>query len=231
MTVRFASNLVIAPVIALAIAPTAPMVEPAAIAAPAPPVVSDAITRIENRWVDIRYVMTDTKERLAAARALRDESAALRAAHPGGPEIKFWHAMVLLLEAEYKRDLGSLKVVREAKRLFEELEAESPRLLDGRVHTGLGMLYSGVPGWPIAFGNDGKAEDYFLKALAIDPAGQEANYLYADFLRGKKKRAEAIAYFEAALRAPIRPEHARAEQFRRKEVEEDLAATRAELKP
>lgn len=225
MTVRFAGTLVIALL--------APMAMPAAMAASvvAASVASDTIARIENRWVDIRYVMTDTKERLAAARELKDESTALRAAHPGDLEIKFWHAMVLLLEAEYKRDLGSLKVVREAKRLFEELEAENPRLLGGRVHTGLGMLYSGVPGWPIAFGNDGKAEDYFLKALAIDPAGQEANYLYADFLRGKKKRAEAIPYFEAALRAPIRAEHARAEQFRRKEVEEDLAATRAELKP
>lgn len=221
MTVRLAIVLLIAAVLA-APARAAPAVALAA--------VSDAVGRIENRWVDIRYVMTDTKERLAAARALRDESEDLRAAHPGDPEIKFWHAMVLLLEAEYKRDLGSLKVVREAKGLFEELEAENPRLLEGRVHTGLGMLYSGVPGWPIAFGNDGKAEDYFRNALAIDPAGQEANYLYADFLRSKKKYAEAIPYFETALRAPIRPEHARAEEFRRKEVEEDLAATRAALK-
>lgn len=190
-----------------------------------------ALSGIENRWVDIRYVMTDDKTRLAAARDLRAESASLRAAHPTDLKVKFWHAMVLLLEAEYKRNLGSLHEVREAKRLFEEIEAENPHLLDGRVHTGLGMLYSGVPGWPIAFGDDKKAAAYFLKALEISPEGQEANYLYADFLRGKKKLAEAIPYFEIALRAPIRPGHERAEQFRHKEVEEDLAATRKELRP
>lgn len=191
---------------------------------------ASAAAHIENRWVDIRYVMTDTRERLAAARALRDETAALREAHPDDLEIKFWHAMVLLLEAEYKRDLGSLKVVREAKRLFEEIDAEDPRLLDGRVQTGLAMLYSGVPGWPIAFGDDKKAEAHFRKALEINPRGQEANYLYADFLLGKKKSSEAIGYFETALRAPIRPDHARAEEFRRHEVEHDLAQARAELK-
>ena len=189
------------------------------------------LSAIENRWVDIRYVMTDDKTRLAAARDLREESTALLTAHPNNLEVKFWHAMVLLLEAEYKRDLGSLRVVREAKRLFEDIEAQDPHLLEGRVHTGLGMLYSGVPGWPVAFGDDKKATDYFLKALEINPAGQEANYLYADFLLSKKKPAEAIPYFEIALRAPIRPAHARAEQFRHKEVEKDLAAARRELKP
>jgi tetratricopeptide (TPR) repeat protein len=190
-----------------------------------------AVARFEDRWVDIRYVMTDNKTRLAAARALQDESRALLAAHPDQPEVKFWHGMVLLLEPEYKRDLGSLRLVREAKRLFEEVAAEKPHTLDGRVHTALGMLYSGVPGWPIAFGDDKKAAAYFLKALEINPTGQEANYLYGDFLRGKKKPAEAVAYFETALRAPIRPGHERADGFRRKEVEADLAAVRKEIKP
>ncbi|MHB1205820.1 MAG: hypothetical protein ACYCZX_09650 [Rhodospirillaceae bacterium] len=190
-----------------------------------------AIAGIEDRWVDIRYVMTDNKVRLAAARALEDESRALLAANPDRAEVKFWLGMVLLLEPEFKRDLGALRQVREAKRLFEELDAENQHLLEGRVPTALGMLYSGVPGWPIAFGDDKKAAAYFLKALEINPAGQEANYLYADFLRGKKKPAEAIPYFEAALRAPNRPGHERADQFRHREVEEDLAAARKEIKP
>ncbi len=212
---------------------------PAAVAAPAIapdtvapwPAARAALAGIEDRWVDIRYVMTGSADRLAAARVLREETAALMADDPANLEIKFWHAMVLLLEAEYKRDLGSLRVVREAKRLFEEIEGENPRLLDGRIHTGLAMLYSGAPGWPIAFGDNGKAEAHFRMALEINPAGQEANYLYADYLRGKKKHAEAIRFFEAALRAPIRADHARAEEFRRKEIEHDLAQTRAETRP
>jgi tetratricopeptide (TPR) repeat protein len=190
-----------------------------------------AIIGIEDRWVEIRYVMTDTKARLAASRALEDDSRALLEATPQRAEVKFWHGMVLLLEPEYKRDLGALRQVREAKRLFEDVEAENPRLFDGRVNTALGMLYSGVPGWPIAFGDDKKAAAYFLKALEIDPAGQETNYLYGDFLRGKKKPAEAVPYFEAAVRAPLRPGHERADQFRHKEAEEDLAAARKEIRP
>ena len=190
-----------------------------------------AIAGFEDRWVDIRYVMTDTRTRLAAARALEEESQALLEANPDRAEVKFWHGMILLLVPEFKRDIGALRQVRKARRLFEELDAESPRLLDGRVPTALGMLYSGVPGWPIAFGDDTKALAYFRKALEINPAGQEPNYLYADFLRSKKKPAEAIPHFEAALRAPIRPGHERADQFRHKEVEEDLATTRKEIKP
>lgn len=228
MTARFA----LIPTLITVMGVTAPVAIAASAIAPetvAPEAAARAaVDEIEDQWVNIRYVMTDTHERLSAARALRKETAALVAGDPADLEIKFWHAMVLLLEAEYKRDLGSLRVVREAKRLFEELEAENPRLLEGRIHTGLAMLYSGVPGWPIAFGDDGKAETHFKMALEISPGGQEANYLYADYLRGKKKHAEAIRYFEIALRAPIR---ARAEQFRRKEVEHDLAQTRAEFKP
>jgi tetratricopeptide (TPR) repeat protein len=193
--------------------------------------VSDSLSRIEDRWVDIRYVMTDTDTRVSAARALRDQSRAALADNPGRAEVKFWHGMVLLLEAEYKRELGSLHLVREAKRLFEEVEAENPHLYDGRVETALGMLYSDVPGWPVAFGDDAKATTHFLKALTIDPDSQEANYLYGDFLRSRKKLAEALPYLETALRAPLRPGHERADQFRRREVEQDLKAVRAEVRP
>jgi tetratricopeptide (TPR) repeat protein len=193
--------------------------------------VGRTLSRIENRWVDIRYVMTDDKDRLIASRDLREDSRVLLADHPDDLEVKFWHAMVLLLEAEYKRDIGALRFVNRAKGLFEEIEAQNPRLLDGRAYTGLGMLYSDVPAWPIAFGDDKKAAVYFHKALDINPAGQEANYLYADFLLTRKKPAEAIPYFEAALRAPIRPGHERADQFRQKEVEKDLAAARKEIRP
>ena len=192
--------------------------------------VAESLSHIENRWVDIRYVMTDTGSRLTAARALRNESRAALAENPNLAEVKFWHGMVLLLEPEYKRDLGSLRVVQEAKQLFEEAEAENPQLLDGRVETALGMLYSGVPGWPIAFGDDKQAAAHFLKALSINPTGQEANYLYGDFLRSRKRAAEALPYLETALRAPVRPGHERADAYRRKEVEADLIATRKDLR-
>ncbi|MBX7199876.1 MAG: TRAP transporter TatT component family protein [Rhodospirillaceae bacterium] len=230
MTARFAliPTLIIVMGVTGTVAIAAPAIAPETVA---PGSATHAVVAgIEDRWVDIRYVMTDSGERLAAARALRKETAALMANNPANLEFKFWHAMVLLLEAEYKRELGSLRFVREAKRLFEEIEAEDSGLLEGRIHTGLAMLYSGVPGWPIAFGDDGKAEAHFKQALAISPAGQEANYLYADYLLSKKKHAEAIRYFEIALHAPIRADHARAEQFRRKEIEHDLAITRAALK-
>ena len=187
------------------------------------------LSRIENRWVDIRYVMSDDKDRLIASRDLREDSRALLADHPDDLEVKFWHAMVLLLEAEYKRDISSLRFVNRAKGLFEEIETANPRLLDGRAYTGLAMLYSGVPAWPVAFGDDKKAAVYFHKALDVNPAGQESNYLYADFLFTRKKPADAIPYFEAALRAPIRTGHERADQFRQKEVEKDLAAARRAL--
>ena len=72
-------------------------------------------------------------------------------------------------------------------------------MLNGSVYTSLGSLYYQVPGWPIGFGSDKKAESYLKKALAVNPDGMDPNYFYGDFmLQEKKNYSEERVLFHVA---------------------------------
>ena len=75
-----------------------------------------------------------------------------------------------------------------------------------------------MPGWPIGFGNDDKAETYLKKALAVNPDGMDPNYFYGDFLMQEKHFDQALAAFQHALAAPPRPNRPIADAGRRAEI-------------
>lgn len=97
------------------------------------------------------------------------------------PELKVWLAINESSLAGVRGGLGALSLVKEAKSLFEEVIAKSPNTLDGSAFTSLGTLYYKVPGWPVAFGDDKKAEQLLKQALDMNPNGIDANYFYGDF--------------------------------------------------
>jgi Tfp pilus assembly protein PilF len=88
----------------------------------------------------------------------------------------------------------------------------------GSVYASLGSLYSKVPGWPIGFGSDKKAEKYFKKALAINPQGLDINYFFAEFLADNGKDQLALEYVEKALQAPPMAERPLADKGRRQQA-------------
>ena len=53
-----------------------------------------------------------------------------------------------------------------------------------------GFPYYQVPGWPVGFGDDEKAEQLLKQALAINPTGIDPNFFYGDFLldQGTRRR-------------------------------------------
>lgn len=53
--------------------------------------------------------------------------------------------------------------MKEAKVLLEQVIEKAPETLDGSAYTSLGSLYYQVPGWPIGFGDDDKAEKCCIK--------------------------------------------------------------------
>ena len=59
-----------------------------------------------------------------------------------------------------------------------------------------------MPGWPIGFGDDETAEQYFNKALTINPDGLDINYFYAEYLVDQGREELALEYLERALNAP-----------------------------
>ena len=115
--------------------------------------------------------------------------------------------------------------------LLERAEQLNPRALgDGSVYTSLGSLYSQVPGFPIGFGDPGKARAYLQKALAINPNGVDPNFFYGDFLFRQGDYAGAVKALERAMAAPPRPGRAVADQGRKDDAAVLLAQARAKLR-
>lgn len=183
---------------------------------------SPELLKLSESWASIKY-QTPEDQRVGKLEALNKSAEALVEANPGKAEPLVWQAIILSTTAGEKGGLGALSLVKQAKKLLERAEAIDPEVLDGSVYTSLGSLYYQVPGWPIGFGNDDKAETYLKKALAVNPDGMDPNYFYGDFLLQEKAYQEAEDAFERALAAPPRANRPIADAGRRAEIEAALA--------
>jgi Tfp pilus assembly protein PilF len=101
-----------------------------------------------------------------------------------------------------------------------------PDVLDGSAYNSLGVLYYKVPGWPVGFGSDKKAQELLQKALAVNPRGIDPNFFYGEFLVEQGKPREALTYLERALQAPARPGRDIADAGRREEARRLLEEAR-----
>nr|MBP8885461.1 tetratricopeptide repeat protein [Pseudomonas sp.] len=153
----------------------------------------------------------------AFAKLVTQADAAL-ASEPKAPELLIWRGIILSTEAGAKGGLGALGLVKEAKASLEQALAIDPQALAGSAYTSLGSLYYQVPGWPIGFGDDEKAEKMLTQSLAINPDGLDPNYFYGDFLQRQKRYEEARAALEKALAAKDRPGRELADNGRRAEA-------------
>ena len=95
-------------------------------------------------------------------------------------------------------------------------------MLDGSAFTSLGSLYYQVPGWPISFGNDDKAESMLKKALPVNPNGIDPNFFRGDYLAQDGRKAEAIVYLKKAQQAASRVGRANADRGRQQEISNKL---------
>lgn len=186
------------------------------------------LLKIQHQWAHISYQMPADKQSKAFA-ALAKQAQALVKDHPGKAEPLIWHGIVLSSLAGAEGGFGALHDVRAARDdLLASLKID-PTALQGSADASLGTLYYKVPGWPLGFGDDKKAETYLKKAVRIDPNGIVANYFYADYLYGQHRYPEALAAVQKALAAPARPERPLADQGRRKQAEALLKKIRQKL--
>ena len=142
--------------------------------------------------------------------------------YPQKAEPLIWNAIIVSSDAGKTGGFGALGKVKKARKLLLEAEKINPDALDGSIYTSLGSLYYQVPGWPIGFGNDDKAEEYLKKALLVNPDGIDSNYFYADFLLDQGKKEEAVIYFNKALKAPARQQRPLADKGRQNEIQAKL---------
>lgn len=183
---------------------------------------------LQGRWADIQYGLPDT-QREAAFAELAERAGKAVAAEPDAAELHIWHGIILSTWAGAKGGLGALDLVKQAKAELETALKLDARALDGSAYTSLGSLYYQVPGWPLGFGDDARAEALLTQALAVNPAGIDPNYFHGDFLWRQKRYGEARIALEKALAAADRPGRAAADAGRRAEARRLLEQVRAKL--
>lgn len=191
--------------------------------------VDDAIANIQAQWARITYQVVDDDRKEAAYEALEADAGSLVEHFPDRAEPRIWSGIVLSTHAGVAGGIGALKLVKAARGLFEEALAIDESALAGSAHTSLGSLYYQVPGWPLAFGDDDKAEQHLLRALAINPEGIDPNYFYGDYLYRQGRHREAAEALEHALAASPRPGRALADAGRRQEARALLDKVRGRL--
>lgn len=178
---------------------------------------ADGIAAVQHEWARINYQLPN-EQKDAAFTQLEQRADVLLAAHPGRAEPRIWKAIVLSTHAGASGGLGALSKVKAARDLLLEAQEIDAQALEGSVYTSLGSLYYQVPGWPIGFGDDAKAEVLLKQALEINPDGIDPNYFYGDYLYRQGRSTEAMTVLEKALQAPPRPSRADADAGRRSEI-------------
>lgn len=181
------------------------------------------IAMLQKDWAKIKYQISSKKRQLDAIHVLENKAASITAKYPDHAEPKIWEGIILSTDAGIVKGISALGKVKKAKVLFETSLKQNASALDGSAHTSLGSLYYQVPGWPLAFGDDDKAEKHLKYALQVNPDGIDTNFFYGDFLLQNDRYAEAKTYLHKALQAGDRPTRPLADAGRRQEIKAALA--------
>jgi tetratricopeptide (TPR) repeat protein len=180
------------------------------------------LQHLQERWAEVNYQI-EGNTRLAAFEQLAADADAAHAASPESADILIWRGIIRSTWAGARGGLGALSLVKDAKADLEEAMKLDAQALQGSAYTSLGSLYYQVPGWPIGFGDDEKAEELLKKALEINPDGIDPNYFYGSFLIEAERYSEAREYLLKAQKAPPRPGRALADSGRQEEIAAALA--------
>ncbi|GGF63181.1 tetratricopeptide repeat protein [Alteromonas lipolytica] len=186
---------------------------------------SPGLTSIQTSWAKINYADIDSDKKADEFKALIKKAEALVEAHPKQADLLIWLGIVQSSTAGAEGGIGALKYAKAAKKSFEDALAIDSHALQGSAMTSLGVLYHKVPGWPIGFGSDKKAEQLLKSALEVNPDGIDSNYFYAEYLFDDGEYKQALAYLDKALQAAPRPDRPLADEGRHQEI----AALRAKV--
>jgi tetratricopeptide (TPR) repeat protein len=188
----------------------------------------ETIHQLQQRWAEINYQL-EGKTQVTAFETLAADADRLTASKPDSADAWIWSGIIKSSYAGAKGGLGAMKLAKASRADLEHAMAIDPEALDGSAYTSLGTLYFKVPGWPVGFGDDDKAEELLKKALALNPNGIDPNYFYGDFLLEQKRYAEAEQALVRAQNAPARPDRPLADAGRQDEIEVALLKVRKKL--
>ena len=181
---------------------------------------NENLLAIQHEWAEINYSELEGDDKVDALLALADKAESLVKQAPEGAEGYIWLGIVQSTTAGAKGGLGALKYAKAAKKSFEKALRLDETALQGSALTSLGVLYHKVPGWPIGFGSDKKAEMLLTKSLSLNSDGIDPNFFYAEYLFDEREYDKALKYLAKAQAAAPRPDRPLADKGRRKEVEQ-----------
>lgn len=191
--------------------------------AQAPGNLETELAAVQAGWAVANYQTPEGDAKVAAFAALSQRAEALVHAFPAKPEPLIWQGIVLSTYAGAKGGLGALSLAKQSRAALEAALKIDPNALQGSAYTSLGTLYYKVPGFPLGFGNKGKAREYLQHALAVNPDGVDPNFFYGEFLFEQDEYGQALEHLQKALRAPPRLGREVADAGRRKEIEALIA--------
>lgn len=192
------------------------------------PAAATTIRELQTQWAIANYELSDDAQEDALEKlAMRADR--FTAEQPENADGWIWSGIIKSSYAGAKGGLGALSLAKAARRDLEAGMQIDAKALSGSAYTSLGTLYFSVPGWPIGFGSDKKAEDLLRTALEIDPDGIDSNYFFAEFMRDQGNWAEAQRYYLRAKAAPPRPDRPLADEGRHREIDAALEALQSRI--
>lgn len=194
-----------------------------AVAQDGEPVAADAI---RARWEHANFELSGSARENALGE-VAEACEAATGARSGDAALLTWCGITHSSYAGARGGLGALGEAKRARALLERAVEADRGALNGAALCSLGTLYAKVPGWPLGFGDDEKAEKYLREALAVGPNDIDNNFFMADFLYGEHRREEALRYLQLAQQAGPRPGREVADRGRRAEIRQ-LATKLAE---
>lgn len=162
-----------------------------------------AVQKIESEWARIHYSVAK-EQKGAAFKQLLIELKVIQTQYPDQAELIIQQAIIVASNADNISPFSALQAIHQARDLLLRAIELDFGASEGAAFVTLGSLYYQVPGWPIAYGDNGKARAMLEKALAINPNTIDANYFYGDLLVTLGKPEEAMIYFRRALAIPVR---------------------------
>jgi tetratricopeptide (TPR) repeat protein len=197
----------------------------------ASPVWADAtgdVAALRSEWDTVNFTLKKD-DQVKPLEVLIEKAAAVNRANPGHAPALIWEGIIHATYAGAKGGLGALRECKTAKALFEQAMEVDPAALNGAAYTSVGSLYYQVPGWPIGFGNDEKAEEMLKKGIVLGPQDLDAHYFYGDFLIRQQRWQEAVDVLQAGLLTPADPQRPLFQQGRREEMNRLLATAKSSM--
>lgn len=192
------------------------------------PTYAGMVGQIQTEWAHAMY-RAPTDQRVDLLIKLADQARSEAKLDSDNAELLIWQGIVLSTLAGEKGGLGALSLAKEAKKSLEKAIELDPTAMDGSAMTSLGTLYHKIPGWPIGFGSDKKANALLEESLTLNPHGIDVNYFFGEFLYDEGDYADAKQRLLTAKQAAPRKSRPIADAGRHKEIEKLLALVEKEL--